>query len=335
MHSFKWLRVILFLGICMILTVLLNYALIPPNTVRINLHNLRNGTSYDTVFLGTSHGQYGIDPAFVDAAANKQSVSLCMADAYPDDMFYLLKLACETQKPDYVVYELDPSYWMNEQRSGSTEIFFFREFPPSFAKVAYFTDKISSLDFRSTLAPWSYYRNLYGSALEHSKVKQSEAYKNYDPSVLTIPTGHYGGRGFIYRDYVAGEEKGDYNHIPWDQSKVKLKALRYFERLVDLCREKDMELIVITTPVPQETWDHSKEEFEAAHTYFTRLLSGYGLEYYNFNLLKPELLDRSIEGYWDYDGHMNGGMAGQFSTLLGTFLNDLYDGSLNTGDYFN
>ena len=29
-----------------------------------------------------------------------------------------------------VVYELDPSYWMNEQRSGSTQIFFYQEFPP-------------------------------------------------------------------------------------------------------------------------------------------------------------------------------------------------------------
>ena len=95
----------------------------------------------------------------MDAASGGSSVSLCMADAYPDDMYHMLRLACETQSPSRVVYELDPSYWMNEQRSGSTQIFFYQEFPapgPSF----YFLDKIINLDFRSALAPWSYYRNL-------------------------------------------------------------------------------------------------------------------------------------------------------------------------------
>ena len=72
-----------------------------------------------------------------------------MADAYPDDMYYLLKLACETQSPSQVVYELDPSYWMNEQRNGSTQIFFYQDFPVSKAKSSYFMDKITGLDFRS------------------------------------------------------------------------------------------------------------------------------------------------------------------------------------------
>ena len=82
-------RAFLFLALCVCITMLLNYALIPPSSVRINLHNLRNGQQYDTIFIGTSHGQYGIDPAAVDQATGTSSVSLCMADAYPDDMYYL------------------------------------------------------------------------------------------------------------------------------------------------------------------------------------------------------------------------------------------------------
>ena len=77
-------RAFLFLALCVCITMLLNYALIPPSSVRINLHNLRNGQQYDTIFIGTSHGQYGIDPAAVDQATGTSSVSLCMADAYPD-----------------------------------------------------------------------------------------------------------------------------------------------------------------------------------------------------------------------------------------------------------
>lgn len=323
MRSSKWLRAALFLAVCVCGTMLLNYILIPPSSVRINLHNLRNGQQYDTIFIGTSHGQYGIDPASVDAVAGGSSVSLCMADAYPDDMYYLLKLALETQSPSQVVYELDPSYWMNEQRSGSTQIFFYQEFPLSMAKAAYFLDKTAGLDFRSTLAPWSYYRNLYRQIPDHVRVKQSEAYKNYDPSILDIPVGQYGGRGFIYRNHVDGEDKGTFNNIPWDETQVKKKAALYFDRLTKLCRENNIRLTVITTPVPFETLAQFEDSYQQSHAYFSRLLERYGLEYYNFNYMKPELLDRSMDGYWDYDGHMDGPMAGRFSTVLGRFLKEL------------
>lgn len=328
------LRAFLFLALCVCITMLLNYALIPPSSVRINLHNLRNGQQYDTIFIGTSHGQYGIDPAAVDQATGASSVSLCMADAYPDDMYYLLKLACETQSPSQVVYELDPSYWMNEQRNGSTQIFFYQDFPVSKAKSSYFMDKITGLDFRSALAPWSYYRNLYAQIPENIRKKQSAAYKDYDPSILDIPVGHYGGRGFIYRDRVPGEDKGTYNNIPWDETMVKEKAARYFGRIARYCRENGIRLTVITTPVPQDTLNQFGQSYLQSHEYFTKLMNGWGLAYYNFNYLKPELMDRSMEGYWDYDGHMDGIKAGEFSTLLGQFLTDLESGNMDEGTYF-
>lgn len=333
MRSSKGIRIILFILLCIGGTVFLNYALIPPNTVRINLHNLRNGQQYDTVFIGTSHGQYGIDPASIDSVTGGNSVSLCMADAYPDDMYYLLRLALETQKPKRVVYELDPSYWMNEQRSGSTQIFFYREFPLSVTKLAYYADKVSGLDFRSTLAPWSYYRNLYGQIPDNIRRKAGEAFKNYDPSVLDIPVGHYGGRGFIYRDHVEGENKGTFNNIPWEESQVKEKAKRYFAKIAVLCENKGIELIVITTPVPRDTTDQFQESYEQSDTYFSELMKSYGLDYYNFNRIKPELFDRSMDGYWDYDGHMDGVMAGRFGEVLGRVLLEKEEGTLDWSSY--
>ena len=334
MRSSKLWRAAAFLLICACITAALDYMLIPPNTVWLNLHNLRNGETYDTVYIGTSHGQYGIDPASIDAVTGGSSVSLCMADVYPKDMYYILKLACETQAPSRVVYELDPSYWMNEQRSGSTQIFFYQEFPLSVAKAEYFMDKIMDLDFRSTLAPWSYYRNLYGQIPDHVRRKQGEAYKNHDPSVLEIPAGHYGGRGFVYRDHIDGEDKGTYNNIPWNEALVKEEAPEYFDRIAKLCRDKGMELIVITTPVPKETFNQFRESYVQSDAYFTRLMERYGLEYHDFNYMKPELLDCSMAGYWDYDGHMDGEMAGRFGTVLGRFLSGLEDGTYQASEYF-
>lgn len=317
-----------FVLICAAATALLNYGLIPSNVVRVNLHYLDNGESYDTIFLGTSHGQYGIDPETVDGITGGNSLNLCMADEYPDDSYYILKLACEKQNPKRIVYELDPSYWMLEQRQGSTQIFFYKEFPLSWAKVEYFFGKIMELDFRSTLAPWGYYRSEYANMGKTIAVKQSEAYKNYDPSVLEIPAGHYGGYGFLYRDRIEGEEKGTFNNVPFDESKIQEKAVRYFEKIVRFCEEKGIELIVITTPVPKETTDAYADSYEAADRYFGELMSGYGLTYYNFNQIQSDVLSRSMEGYWDYDGHMDGIRAKEFSQVLGTMLYEMDQGKL-------
>jgi hypothetical protein len=335
MRSFKrWIAPVLFLLLCCAVTACLNYALIPISPLRITLHELRSEGDYDTIFLGTSHGQYGIDPASVDETSGGKSLSLCLASAYLDDSYYLLQLACETQTPSTVVYELDPSYWMNEQWGGSTKISFYKDFPPSRAKTAYFFDKILSLDFRYALAPWSYYRNRIGEIPKTLRDKRSDAYQNYDPSLLEIPLCRYEGRGFLYRERFEGEDKGTFNHIPWEEAKVKDLAVSYFKKLASFCREKQIRLIVITTPVPEETVAYSLDAYRASDAWFSAFLQEQGVEYYNFNRLRPDLLDRSMTGYWDYDGHMDGILAQDFSRLLGRLLKDLSDGAFEYDRYF-
>lgn len=331
----RWISLALFALLCVIGNAILNYALIPPSTVWLNLHNLDNSEQYDTLFIGTSHGQYCIVPQVVDQETGGSSVSLCMADVYPNDMYYLLKLACEKQKIKTVVYELDSSYWINTQRKGSTEIFFYKEFPASRSKLEYFSDKIVKLDFLAALTPWMYYRNLYSNAISNIKLKQSDAYKNYDPSVLDIPLCQYKGRGFLYRERFEGENKGTFNNIPWDRNQVKVSATDYFDRIVIFCQENDIQLIVITTPVPSDTTQEFAEQYQDAHLYFGELMMGYGLAYYDFNKVKPELIDRSMTGYWDYDGHMDGVQAETFSALLGKMLKQLTDSSFQYKDFFN
>ena len=338
MRNFKRKPVILaivFVILCIAVTAILNYILIPSNVVRINLHYLTNGEKYDTVFLGTSHGQYGIDPQTVDSVTGENSLNLCMADEYLDDTYYLLKLVCETNQPDKIIYELDPSYWMLNQHEGATQIFFYKEFPFSMAKLEYFFGKIMELDFRSTLAPWGYYRNEYKNIGKNVTVKMSEAYKTYDPSVLEIDVGHYGGKGFIYRDRIEGEDKGEFNNVPFDKAAIQEKAVSYFEKIVTYCENKGIELIVITTPVPEETTSAFADSYENAHQYFQEWMDAYGLTYLDFNHVRSEVLSRSMEGYWDYDGHMDGIRAEEFSKVLGTIIEKMNDGNFEYEEYFS
>ena len=169
---------------------------------------------------------------------------------------------------------------------------------------------------------------------DNLRLKGSEAYRQFDPSVLDISVGHYGGSGFIYRDRVEGENKGGFNNIPWDESAVKPLALNYFDKLVKLCRDNSIQLIAITTPVPQETADSFRDSYQAADGYFSSLMEAYEVPYLNFNRLLPGFLDRSMTGYWDYDGHMDGVLAGEFSGLLGRILREMEEGTFDPSGYF-
>lgn len=54
-----------------------------------------------------------------------------------------------------------------------------------------------------------------------------------------------------------------------------------------------------------------------------------------FNDMKPGLMDRSMKGYWDYDGHMDRVKAQEYSVILGRFLGGLKTGETNPDEYFS
>lgn len=314
------LKIFAFLLICAILSWSLSQAVMPPNVVWMNLHKVKENAPYDYIFVGTSHGQYGISPEVIEAETGKKSFNLCMADEYPIDTYFLIKEACKDHKPKKIIYELDPAYWISDQRLGSTAMFFYKEFPWSVNKLEYFTEKIVSQDYRSTLFPWSYYKNNLFTAGDILRKKLSRGYREYDPAILDVPGGYYKSDGFIYREKAAGEEKGVFNNIPWAKEKIRETAPRYFEKIRQYCRENEIELEVITLPVPKETVANMPENYKLSDQYFTAFMKKRGIRYHNFNY-DPEMeFDSSIDEFWDYDGHMYGEDAEEFSRELGRYL---------------
>lgn len=316
------LRCVGFVVVCVILTMTLNWVTMPPNVVWMNLNKVKNEGPYDYLFVGTSHGQYGISPEVIDEITGKKSFNLCMADEYPVDTYYLMKEACKKGKPEKIIYELDPSYWILDQRLGSTSIFFYKEFPWSLNKMEYFANKIMELDFRETLFPWAYYRNLLPQMRDTVEKKCSDAYREYSPEILEVPGGYYKSKGFLYRNKPEGEEKGTFNNVPWDEGQIRPQALVYFEKMVEYCEKEGIELQVIMLPVSEETVANMPDSYAESDRYFAELMRQYDIPYWNFNMDETLEFDRSMNSYWDYDGHMYGEDGEVFSRELGEFLKE-------------
>ena len=319
MRNFKILgKIILFFGIIIIINGGLNFLLYPYTYTRVDIHNIKTG-EYDDIFLGSSHGKSAINPLVIDEVTNRKSTNLCMGGEYPIDVYHLAKEVARNHKPSRIIYELDPGYWVSDISEDTSYATFYNEMSPSMVKLEYFWAKMAGSDFRNTLFPWYMYRKEYKNAFTNARMKLGDGYKNYDLSTFTSTVQSYEPEGFINIHRIEAPKTED-NLILWNESELKADAVKYFNKLVDFCADEEIELMVIATPLPTETYEKYGLEFDAAHAYFTEYFEQMGIPYYNFNKIYLPGFDRSLESFSDYEGHMYGDAAAIFSKLLGEHL---------------
>lgn len=326
----KILLTAVFLVVFIIINSILNFVLIPSCLTRVILHELTSNHDYKCVVLGTSHGAYGIDADVVSSESGRKTMNLCIGGEYLQDSYYLLKKVYETNHPDTIVIDMDFDYLFNIPRSSISGSAIYNLYPFSLSKISYFKNKVIGMEFRAALFPWMDYRENYDNSINIIKTKLSSDYKNYSANAVNMAKNNkYRGRGHLYRIRTNRTEKIDL--LKWDESKVDQEALKYFKKIVDLCKENNTNIIMITTPVSVEQISASIDDFDKAYTYLAKMAEANNIPYYNFNLVKDSVFSRSIQ---DYNlGHLYGDTAEKYSEMIGKFLKDVEDGDVKVSDY--
>lgn len=319
-NSKKIVGILLFVVLCLLGNGVLTFALYPYNYARIDVHNIES-KEYDTIFLGSSHGKCSINPLVYDRITNQKSTNLCMGGEYMQDVYFLTKEITRNHKPKRIIYELDPGYWVTEASQGTDFASFYNEFPLSTVKAQYFWEKIMEGDFRNTLFPWYVYRQYLSRIPENIKTKTSNIYKTYDTAPFTGEVQSYQPEGFIYRNKIDAP-KTEENLVLWEEESLQEDTVDYFNRLVAFCEENEIELTVITTPVPEETYKKYQENYDQANQYFSEYFAGLAIPYYDFNQITLSGLDRSLDAYADYEGHMYGETAEVFTEKLAGYVDN-------------
>lgn len=313
-----WLWVVLFLVCVVLINGVLNFLLYPYTYARIDMQNLAT-KKYEDLFVGTSHGKCGIDPVLVEKETGRAGLNLCMGGQFMVDSYFTVKEACRVNPPKRVVLELDAGYWMLDIPQDTSFGQTYLEMPWSLVKGEYLLAKFMEKDFRNALFPWYAYRGRLNEMAETVKTKWSEDYRTYNAEYFHDAVQAYEESGFIRRYYIEGAEKPETNLLSWDEKQIREDNFKYFEKLVDLCREEGVELVVITTPVPMETLGKDPGSYEAAHEYFAEYFGEQGVPYMDFNVEHPGY---TLADYADYEGHMYEETAGRFSGLLGERLKE-------------
>ena len=311
-------KIIISLAAVAAILVFLNLALYPCTYMRNDVHAVV-AEQQDVLIMGTSNGKQGIDPDCLLEGTGLSGHNLCAGGEYPADAYYLMRLALEEHTPKAVIYDVDPGYFMGQKEVGNNYLLFWHEFPAGKAKSEYFFDLLRDHDFRTLFFP--YYEYPLQTSLPRVKnTLYQRVTGNYDVSYLKGQTQEYHENGFIERYPVAQENFPEPNLVPFDAESMAPENMEYLEKLIALCKENDIPFIAVSMPQPEEALASAPESYESAWNYFSQFLKEQDVPYLNFNRELSQSYSHKANHFVDYDGHLNGDSAREFSGILGSIL---------------
>ncbi len=314
-----WWKILLVAAAFVLLLVGLDLALYPCTFMRNDIHAIST-TQYDDIIVGTSHGKTGIDPDSMTEITGRSAHNACAGGEYAIDVYYMTRLAIEKQNPTRIIYEVSPGYIVTEKEEGNNYLLFYHEFPLSLAKIEYFFDAIANTNVRTVLFPWYEYSLSYELPLVPETLTRKLT-GDYSVDSLKSDSQEYHESGFIERYAVdTSTLQLSADTAIFTESAVVEENMEYIEKTIDLCAENGIEFVAVITPIPAATlgtwWDNYMEAYDYLEAFFAEK----GVACLNFNTDLYFEFSHEIEDFTDYDGHMNGDAAREFSKVLSNLL---------------
>lgn len=322
MHSSKKIRHVLVALIGLAVTLfLLDFILYPCTFMRNDIHAMTT-QDHDLLVVGTSVGKMGIDPDVVLEGSGMSGHNMAVGGEYAVDVYHLVQLAASTHKPKTVIYEVDLSYLVTEKPKGNNYLLFYHEFPLSFSKLDYAKDIMPSSDFRALFFP--FYE--YSLQTELGRVQQTVSQKitrSYDTDAFQSERMTYLENGHIQRQNVAVEDFPVYAPRMFSEETIQQTGnMEYVDKLITLCEQEDIHLVCVIMPQPQASLNVDPDSYDAAWEYFAGYFGDRNVPLYNFNREYYDSYSHDLEHYVDYDGHLNGDSAHEFSAVLREVIKD-------------
>ena len=318
MRIFK--RLLLFLAVNLLIACAMNFVLTDPSIVRIYLEDIEQN-DYDTLIIGTSHGETGFDPFLMSEGLDAKVFNASRRLMPVPDLYYLLKTANAGGSLKTVYYELDPTYWnavMQIKTHDDTCMLRHASIPD---RIEYAAKYLMGENYNYTLFPYNFDMKTLKKApgIVRSKVLLSDLPP--DERIRGIYSFLNISKNFDYigRGFRAGREKDPladetFEPLFFAPENIAPEYHDAFSDMVRYCREEAIRLVCVVSALPEKRL--VEENYPAAHEYFRRLCDENGVKFFDMNALRPGLLPRTPEDYTDLDGHMMGELARRQTQLL-------------------
>ena len=272
--------------------------------------------NYDTVFLGASESEWGINPIIIDELTGSNSYLLACSGCTLEGRLEMLKSAVKQDSLKTVFVEISYSA-LNKKMSK-----FILE-----KRILYFS-RIG--DFESRLD--CCFRNFSFWDDEHDRVYAEMIYEGlgaWEAILLNKEESPYLNKGYdAQENYLESWSAKDiakkYNTDPVS-AKYRSANITAVKNIIELCLAHDIDVVVITMPLSeQELWIY--ENMDLFREKMLEILSDYDIPYYDFNLLKNRQDYLSDEYSYRDSEHLCDVGAKSMSKILSEIINDRKNG---------
>lgn len=310
------------LALLCIMIEVCNYLVVDDSNsyTRLTMHEFyESEEEIETIFLGTSHCFRAYEPMLYEELTGEKAFNLGSSSQNIDTSYFLLKEALKYQ--DIKKVYLDIYYiflFFNPNNRELVEANIISDYMrPSLNKLSFILQRSSSEHYTNSFLPFRREWQLLGDfayVKENIGKKQQDSYKNYAPVVYDDE--QYVAKGFVASSAVLNPE--DYEWIPKSE-KVDLSddtsfAMGYLEKIVELCRKENIELIFLTAPSYKEYLE-TKDSYQTIHDFVKELAEQYEVEYWDFNMCSEKMLNMNASDFMDAD-HLNESGARKVTSCL-------------------
>ena len=333
MHNSKaaWFKAIMFIVVLIFINYALTFAFVPKgNNTRMTMREMYSQKeNIDVAFVGASLSERDINPYIMDKQLGVKTFDY----AFPSQMFtgtyYSLKELFDYQKPKLMVLTAEQVNFTNK---GEKPLVYLSTAPymkSFFNEVQYyFAASAQDGSYLDRLFPWRGYhvdsiqnlvKNIYGKLdptyINYPEAGKVEAFENNKSGYIgkgAVKVNPSDSKGTINYDNVKGSH--DIRNI----SDIQKTDVEYLKKISDLCKANNCKLILLTPPAPVYQVLRVKNYFDF-NKEITKIAKNLNIEYYDYNLIKPELF-KSKEDYFSDGEHLNSKGAEAFSESLANFL---------------
>lgn len=305
---------------------------------RIMEHELYTSEdNIDLLILGSSHVYWQYDPSIIDESLNVHSFVAGTSSQPLDASCALLVEAGKTNSIDTVWMELCPTNKgeIYSERKSFSKIYISSDYlKPGLNKIKFILNASNSEYYVNSFFPLLRNKQSYldrNYLLNSIKRKRSYDYLNYiPPGTSSEDEKWYEERGFIgCSTVVENEDWSKENKLsPFPEVIFSEDEMDSLKNIIDYCKKRQLRLVFISTPLTDFTLAQYGN-YDEGREHIARLAEENELEFYDFNLCRPEFFTFESEKFLDRS-HMNYYGAEEYSKLLGRF----FSGQIDPDDLF-
>ena len=319
-----------FSGICATLVCIwsgLRYALADEYTsykgyARVMMHELYEQQNIDSLLIGASLCYRGFDTALLERELGENCFNAGSTIQGVPVSYYLLKDIFNRNSIRHVYMELGPVVEIRYDYRNDPDVVWGMHFVADYMKWGLpkleLLLKGTSPEYyvNSFLVARRYWQKaLYLDYIRRNiQAKGTKSYREYGYDLLRTETEWYAGKGYVENNIRANEaELNDINAAI--TYKVNEGWCSYVNKIINLCKENNVEITLVCTPVSKYVLSRWADWYDDFHAMLAGIAKQNCVDFWDFTLVKDAYFRSSAEFFSD-STHLNIDGAQLFSRLF-------------------